>query len=309
MITSFFKKSTPINYSLLIISMVLCYFLFHFQTESGFNTPIIAFSKIGYLGIIAATFFIINFVVKKNNLTRDSTYTAFFYFVFLLFFPSIFDNLKLLVTNFFILLALRRLISLQTLKFPKEKIFDASLWIFVASIFQFWSILFILVVYASIIFHVSRDYRNWLIPFVSFFTFVIIFTLFSFIFDSSLIANYFQSAVLNFKFDYFKNSYENFALSLFSVVVLFFLGAMIFSIGNRPLNLQASFKKVLLSLVISLVIFFISTNKTNDFLLLTFFPLATLATSFIEYNNSNKQKEIVLYGCLLLGTIAYFLQL
>jgi hypothetical protein len=309
MITSFFKKSTPINYSLLIISMVLCYFLFHFQTESGFNTPIIAFSKIGYLGIIAATFFIINFVVKKNNLTRDSTYTAFFYFVFLLFFPSIFDNLKLLVTNFFILLALRRLISLQTLKFPKEKIFDASLWIFVASIFQFWSILFILVVYASIIFHVSRDYRNWLIPFVSFFTFVVIFTLFSFIFDSSLIANYFQSAVLNFKFDYFKNSYENFALSLFSVVVLFFLGAMIFSIGNRPLNLQASFKKVLLSLVISLVIFFISTNKTNDFLLLTFFPLATLATSFIEYNNSNKQKEIVLYGCLLLGTIAYFLQL
>jgi hypothetical protein len=289
--------------------MVLCYFLFHFQTESGFNTPIIAFSKIGYLGIIAATFFIINFVVKKNNLTRDSTYTAFFYFVFLLFFPSIFDNLKLLVTNFFILLALRRLISLQTLKFPKEKIFDASLWIFVASIFQFWSILFILVVYASIIFHVSRDYRNWLIPFVSFFTFVVIFTLFSFIFDSSLIANYFQSAVLNFKFDYFKNSYENFALSLFSVVVLFFLGAMIFSIGNRPLNLQASFKKVLLSLVISLVIFFISTNKTNDFLLLTFFPLATLATSFIEYNNSNKQKEIVLYGCLLLGTIAYFLQL
>jgi hypothetical protein len=309
MITSFFKKSTPINYSLLIISMVLCYFLFHFQTESGFNTPIIAFSKIGYLGIIAATFFIINFVVKKNNLTKDSTYTAFFYFVFLLFFPSIFDNLKLLVTNFFILLALRRLISLQTLKFPKEKIFDASLWIFVASIFQFWSILFILVVYASIIFHVSRDYRNWLIPFVSFFTFVVIFTLFSFIFDSSLIANYFQSAVLNFKFDYFKNSYENFALSLFSVVVLFFLGAMIFSIGNRPLNLQASFKKVLLSLVISLVIFFISTNKTNDFLLLTFFPLATLATSFIEYNNSNKQKEIVLYGCLLLGTIAYFLQL
>jgi hypothetical protein len=309
MITSFFKKSTPINYSLLIISMVFCYFLFHFQTESSFTTLPITTLKIGYLAIIATTFFIINFVVKKNNLTRDSTYTAFFYFVFLLFFPSIFDNLKLLVTNFFILLALRRLISLQTLKFPKEKIFDAALWIFVASIFQFWSILFILVVYASIIFHVSRDYRNWLIPFVSFFTFVVIFTLFSFIFDSSLIANYFQSAVLNFKFDYFKNSYENFALSLFSVVVLFFLGAMIFSIGNRPLNLQASFKKVLLSLVISLVIFFISTNKTNDFLLLTFFPLATLATSFIEYNNSNKQKEIVLYGCLLLGTIAYFLQL
>jgi hypothetical protein len=41
----------------------------------------------------------------------------------------------------------------------------------------------------------------------------------------------------------------------------------------------------------------------------SFFPLAALAASFIEYNNSKIQKEIVLFGCLIMGLTAYFLQL
>ena len=64
--------------------------------------------------------------------------------LFLLFFPSIWNDFNLLISNFFILLALRRLLSMHSAKAPKEKIFDASLWIFFASFFHFWSILFIL---------------------------------------------------------------------------------------------------------------------------------------------------------------------
>jgi hypothetical protein len=45
------------------------------------------------------------------------------------------------------LLALRRLISLQSMKASKEKIFDASLWVFIASLFHFWSILFIVLIF------------------------------------------------------------------------------------------------------------------------------------------------------------------
>jgi hypothetical protein len=54
----------------------------------------------------------------------------------LILFPSVFNNSNLLVANFFLLLAIRRMISLQTLKAPKEKIFDASIWIFIASLFH-----------------------------------------------------------------------------------------------------------------------------------------------------------------------------
>ena len=163
MITSFFKKSTPINYSLLGILMVLVFFLYQFHTTIGATTSAGMMQKVVLLGVLFASLFFSNFIVKKNGLTKDSSYTILFYFLFLLFFPKIFNNVNLLLANFFILLSMRRLISLQTLKAPKEKIFDAALWIFVASLFHFWCILFIIVVYVSIIFHVSRDYRNWLI--------------------------------------------------------------------------------------------------------------------------------------------------
>ena len=97
--------------------------------------------------------FLTSFISKRNGLSRDSTYVAFFYFLLLIFFPSLLDDTNLILSNFFILLALRRLISLQTLKETKEKIFDASLWIFIAALFQFWSILYILLVFISIIFY------------------------------------------------------------------------------------------------------------------------------------------------------------
>ena len=309
MITSFFKKSTPLNYSLLIISMLFFYFSYQFKLENGLNTLLLFFYKTGYLVLIATCFLIINFVVKRNSLTKDSSFAIFFYFIFLLFFPSIFNNPKVLIANFFLLLALRRLISLQTLKFPKEKIFDATFWILMASIFQFWIVLFILVVYASIIFHVSRDYRNWLIPFVSFFVFMVVFTLFSLFFDTHLLQNYAQSAVLDLNFYFFKNNFENLALSMYTVIIVFFWVPMLFATANRPLNIQASFKKLLLSLLISVLVFLLSSNKSSDLLLFSFFPFATLAASFIEYNNSKIQKEIILFGCLIMALTAYFLQL
>jgi hypothetical protein len=43
-----------------------------------------------------------------------------------------------------------------------------------------------------------------------------------------------------------------------------------------------------------------SPNKSIDLLMFSFFPLAALAASFIEYNNSKIQKEIVLFGCLII---------
>jgi hypothetical protein len=106
-------------------------------------------SKLGLLAVLGSVF-ITNFISKKNGLR--TVLTQFFYFLLIVFFPSVLDNVNLVVANFFILLAFRRLISLQSLKASKEKIFDASFWIIVAALFQFWSILYLVLVFISIIF-------------------------------------------------------------------------------------------------------------------------------------------------------------
>lgn len=309
MITSVFKKSTPINYSFIGILMVSVFFTYQFQDTKWTNSLLEIGMKSALLLILFASLFISNFIVKKNALTKDSAYTLLFVLIFLMFFPNVLDNYKLIVSNFFTLLAMRRLVSLQTLKAPKEKIFDASFWIFVASLFHFWAILFILLVYISIIFHVSRDYRNWLIPFIALFSSSTIFVFYALLFDKQAIDAYLLSEVINLQVDYFTNNYQNIAFSIYAVFAVFFVLPYLFTLTNKPLNLKASYKKVLLAFFIGIAIFFISANKSNEVLVYTFLPMAIMATNTVEYLQNKIQQEIILFVSIICGVFCFFSQL
>ena len=309
MITTVFKKSTPINYSLVVILLLLFFFLFQISETKASDLYINTIQKFIIILLLLASLFISNFIVKKNVLTKNSSYTLLFFFLFLLFFPSLFTNIKLIIANFFILLAMRRLVSLQTLKAPKEKIFDASLWIFVASLFHFWAVLFIVLVYISIFFHVSRDYRNWLLPFVAFFTTVVIFISYALLVDKAIIGSYLENTHVNFEIDYFKNTFQNLALSVFTVFTVFFLFSSVFSLTGKPLNLQASYKKLIFAAIIGVLIFILSPNKNNELLVFTFFPLAVMATNTIEYSQYKLRNEIVLGAAIMAGFFCFFSQL
>ncbi|WP_281297817.1 DUF6427 family protein [Flavobacterium limnophilum] len=309
MITSVFKKSTPLNLILVVFLMLVFFLLYQIQDLSWTDSVVGIFQKSGLFILLLSSVFITNFVAKRNGLSKDSSYTIFFYFLFLLFFPSVLNNVNLVASNFFILLALRRLISLQSLKASKEKIFDASLWIFVASLFHFWSILYIILVFISIIFHVSRDYRNWVLPFIALFSVAIIASLFSVIFDTSIIEFVKTHATINFKLDYFTNNYQNGAFSIYITIALFFVISMLGSLSNRPLLLHSSYKKIISSFFIGIVIFAVSANKSNDLLLFTFAPLAMMATSHIEIKQVQLKQEMVLGVLILCSLFAFFSQL
>ena len=309
MITSVFRKSTPLNFSLVVILMLVFFSIYQFQDLSWMNSFLLISKKGILFCVLLASIFITNFVAKKNGLSKDSTYTVFFYFLFLLFFPSVLDNLNLILSNFFILLALRRLISLQSLKASKEKIFDASLWIFLAALFHFWSIIFIVLVFISIIFHVSRDYRNWILPFIAFFIVGILFMIYATVFDLDVLEYIIKSVQINFEIDYFTNNYQNGALSIYATVALFFVVSMFATLSNRPQLLHTSFKKIIASFFIGVMIFLISDNKSNDLLLFTFAPLAMMATSHIEIPQEKLNQELVMYVLTACSLFAFFSQL
>lgn len=309
MITSVFKKSTPINLFLVVILMLVFFFISLFQDLSWTSSVVTILKKGGLFLILLGSVFITNFIAKKNGLSKDSSYTILFYFLFLLFFPSVLNNSNLILSNFFILLALRRLISLQSLKASKEKIFDASLWIFVASLFHFWSILYLSLVFISIIFHVARDYRNWVLPFIAFFAVGIISLGVSLIFNKDLLGYISENATFDFSIDYFTNNYQNAAFSVYLTAALFFVTSMILSLSSKPLLLNSSFKKIIASFFIAVVIFAISSNKSNDLLIYTIAPLAIMATSHIEVKQLQLKQELVLGVLILCSLFAFFSQL
>ncbi|MCD0464357.1 DUF6427 family protein [Flavobacterium sp. ENC] len=309
MITSVFKKSTPLNYSLVVILILVFFFLFQIQEPSWMSSSFLAFQKMSLLCFVFASFFLINFIVKKNGLSKDNGYSIFFYLLFLLFFPTIFNDPNVIYANFFLLLALRRLISLQSLKASKEKIFDASFWILVASLFQFWCILFLILVFISIIFHVSRDYRNWVLPFIALLAVAVIFLLISLIFHINAIEFFEKRAVVDFRLDYFKNNYENGALSIYTAVALFFVFSILSTFSNRPQIVHSSYKKIIACFFIAVIVFIVSPDKSNNLLLFSIAPLTMMASSHVEYMQQKLNNEIVFYVLIACSLFTFFSQL
>lgn len=309
MITSLFKKSTPINFAFIFLMLLFFFGVYQFHQVGTILSLGFFLKKAIIILAILASFFTANFIIKKNGLSKDSAYMILYYLITLLFFPSVLNNLELIISNFFILLALRRLISLQSPKFTKEKIFDASLWVFVASIFHFWSILFIILVFIAILFHTARDYRTWFLPFIAFFIAIMIFVLIDLVFDKNIIPNLIASTTSNFEIKYFSNNYQNFALSLFGTISLYFIAYTVLTISNRPIILHSSYKKIIAAFFIGIAVFLISPNKSNDILIFTFAPLAFMLTLFTETPQSKVKREITVSIIVLSGLFAFFSQL
>lgn len=309
MITTIFSKSKPLNYFLVTALLIVCFFLYQFKSTEWLESAAGIGKKALLLLLLIGSLFISNFITKKNGLSKDNTFPFLFFFVFLILFPTTLGNTDLIISNFFILLALRRLISLQSLVTPKEKIFDASLWIFLAALFHFWSILFIILVFVSIALHVGRDYKNWILPYIAFFTIATLYVFFGLIYDTSLFRDLLNDAVFNFEFDYFTNKYQNMAIAIYATITALFLFSQIISLPSKPLIHHNSYKKIIMAFFIGLVIYLISPQKNNSILIYTFMPLAVMASGYFEGVKTKWSAEITAIIVVGLSILSFTMQL
>ena len=309
MIASVFSKTRPFNYLVIGILSLFFFILKTISTASTAATWLYYTEEFGLFILVFASVFLTNFIALKNDLTKGNNYALFLFFVFLLFFSSIFQNTNIIISNFLLLLALRRLISLKSLLQTKEKIFDASFWIFLAALFHFWSIFYIGLVFIAIILHVSKDYRNWIIPFIALFAVTIIFFLSNSLLDNSLMSILLSKTYISFDFYYFDNIYQRIALAVFTSLSLFAFVTHVFDIPNKSLNIQSSHKTIVFSFILGVGIYVLSANKNNGSLAFCFAPLAIIGANFIEKIENDLVKEIVLYCLLTFGVFFFILQL
>ncbi len=309
MIASVFSKTRPFNYLLIGILSLIFFIMKTISTASVGATWFYYAEELGLFLLVFASIFLTNFIALKNGLTKSNNYALLLFFVFLLFFSSIFQNKNIIISNFLLLLALRRLISLKSLLQTKEKIFDASFWILLAALFHFWSIFYIVLVFIAIILHVSKDYRNWVIPFIALLAVTILFFLTNSILGNSLMSTLLSKTYISFDFYYFDNIYQRIALAVFTSLSLFAFVLHVFDIPNKALNMQSSHKTILFSFILGVGIYVLSANKNNGCLAFCFAPLAIIGANFIEKLESELLKEIVLYALLALGIFFFIMQL
>ena len=309
MITSLFRKSTPLNYSIVILGMIGFAGTYFSQASVVQEEKMPFLSIFVILVLLFAAIFITNFVAKKNAMSKDSAYTALFCVLLFAIFPAVFLNLKLLFAQFFVLLSLRRLVSLHTMKSAKEKLFDASLWIFVASLFYFWSILFLVLVYISILFHTARDYRTWFLPGLAFVTVALLYLFAAYFWNPVWIDNLQQHAAYSTEFTFDFHQTPDLLVLIYFSIALFSALAMSISLANRPLLQHSSYKKVLSALVLAFAIFGLAPIKTSEIAVFSIAPLAIILTSQMEALHNKWQREFFLVSFILAAVVAFVVQL
>lgn len=309
MLTNLFSKSRPINFILIAVALLIVYFLNMFTDLFWLTNSYSLLKKIGAFIVLSLSVFLVQFITYKNQLSNKNFYSMFFYTTFFILFSSILDDNSIILANFFILLALRRIFSLHSLRDTKQKIFDAAFWILVASLFHFWSILFIVLLYFAILWFVSEDYRNWFIPFVALFCVNILFFTYTEFTGISFIDYWTRHIVVSFDFTYFENVYQNIALAVFTSIACLFSFSQILEMRNLPVNSLAFYNRILVCFLVGVAIYIVSNHKMNSLLVYTFFPLSILGANYIQRLEKNWMKEISLVGILAISIWIYLHQL
>ena len=298
MITSIFNKSKPINLIIASSVVVLWFIVNGFVSGFEFNLK-----SIIVLFTALSSVIVIDFISKKNQLsTQNSFIVLFFTLCFSFYWVSATDH-HILFANLFILLALRKLISLKSFKNSNQKLFDATLWIAIASLFYFWSVLFLILVYISIFIYAAENYKHFLIPFVSIFVVYSIVNCFNLFFNESL----YQYTNLPINFDFttvftLQNSVILITLSLLLICSILFLNS---SIQLYTKKNKKSYALVAITVIISLTLFIL--NPKIEVLLFALFPIVILFSVVFEHLKKRWLQDVILFVVTLCAISVWFL--
>jgi len=317
MLTSFLEKSRPINFLILGGFVFTGYGLHAVLNGDAQLTIGLVFYHLLLIVVCLLSFFVLNFIVTKNNLTQPNTLTVFFYTCFLLMLPVIFNNPEIMAANLFLLLAIRRIVSLSKDTNSPKKILDASIWITAASLFYFWSLLLFIPLWVAIARKPNTDYKQMLMPFVGFISVFVLVVAYQMGVHNSF--TWFLDWKKPISTDF---SAYNHSETLVPITVI--LGLLIWTGVSRIANLKhLSLKerpKQFLLFHITLITLLISLGapeKTGAEFLFALAPISIIATNYFEQNQKKRItqsdklefwfKEILLWLVAILAVVFLFL--
>jgi len=261
-----------------------------------------------YLLLLGALFFsmlLIDFVSSKNDLTKNNTFCIVFFALFVAIFPEIFFNPDLIFANVFLLLAFRRLMSLRTKKDTSKKILDASIWIAVATLIYFWSVLFFMPLYIAIILYANRSFRDYLIPVIGMICVLMLWNVYTLLTTESFYLPHFSSQ--NFGFD-FSAYFSSEKLAYIIPVMLIFFGALLYAHVFSKRRKKFRSRNILLyflTLISFGVIIIIPQKNTAEFLFFAL-PFCVTVSNFMELSKLKILKEVVFWVLVVLSLLSIF---
>lgn len=305
MISSIFGKTKPINHIIVLAFLFVFYWFVHFFYFEITYTPDQLPLKTLVLGILLFSVFVLNFIIKRNKMTGQNSFAMLFYALLLVVFPETMVDDNAILCSFFLLLATRRLISIRSLRNIKLKIFDATLWVLVSSLFYEWALLYLMLVFAAIYIYEPKNIRNWLVPFSGLFTFIMIGYGILILSDSTVFFQEHYSFDLKFNVSNFLDWRNSSKLIVYAIIVLITTVISFLKLGKSGLGKIVTMRLVVLSFILGVLLKMLVSTPGADPLMVTFFPAVIFITNYVESIQRPNIKEVVLIATIFIPFLVF----
>lgn len=305
MISSIFGKTKPINYIIVLSFLFGFYWLVQFLVLDKVFAPQQILIQTAIVGVLIFSFFLVNFIVKRNKLTGINSFAILLYVLLMVLFPDTLGDNNAVVCSFFILLAMRRLISIRSLKNIKLKVFDATLWVLLASLCYDWALLYLFLVFTAIYIYEPKNIRNWMVPFAAVFVFFMIaYCILILSGNAAFLWEHYQFSS-NFEAEYFKDVVKGSKRVIYIVLIVVVSLFSFVKLGKAGLGKIVSLRLIALSFIIGLILEVLLSGSEAHPLILTFFPAVVFLTNYIESINKPNIREIALILSVLVPFLVF----
>lgn len=305
MISSVFGKTKPVNY-ILVLSFLFVVFCLVRLGPFPLEDPISELPALVLaLACLLFSVLAVNFIVQRNQLTAPHSYAIYFFALLALVFPESMIDRETILANFFILLALRRLFSLKSLRDTKSKIFDGTLWILISSLFLNWTLLYLVLVWVHIYFYEPKSLRNWLVPLAALAAFALIGVAAAFLMGRPDFFGTHYRIEWEGMGAYWSAWKQALKIGLFLLVVLLAGFVSFLKLGKSGHGKILPMRLTALTLFISMAVVIFRSSGHQNSVLLTFFPAVVFLSKYVETVRRDNIREGILLGSLALCLVVF----
>lgn len=170
MLSRFFSKSQPFVFVVLALYLLGGFLLAFIYDLSSPITLLLIAKKLGIYLLLVFILLLINFICKRNKIDHQNGYAILFFSLLSLNYPQSLISFKAVFVAILSLLFIRRLLNLKNDQRYKKKIFEASFFLYFIVLLQPAVAPLIIVLYAGIAIYSYDDVKNFLVPWVAFFS-------------------------------------------------------------------------------------------------------------------------------------------
>lgn len=307
MLTSFFRKSKPINYAVIGV-MMLYYFISAKLSLSGIPFDFVHILKaLGAFLVFSILVSTLNNLIQHHEITEHNSFTILLFVIFTGLFPTILDNLDMIVSGLLMVLAFKRAIGLRRKEHFRRKILDISFFLAVM-VFSFESsFCFLAIPFFAVIIYSPQNIKHWLIPVIAMLSAGILAVGLSYFLTDSPWGLYNFNFALDYNFDTYRRDGLILPLGIILAfnIWLFFHFFKVTKMAKR--RNKASLYLIFWFWVAAVFSVLFTPQKDGSELIFFILPVSIAGSLYLQQKKEILFKEILLIGMLTFSIVLPFL--